>query len=131
MSKGKSEIEDLKVPFNTFVKENLSEISVDLVETIRKKKNSDELSETEFVAVRFPIKRSELADLLDCEAKNISSLMQGGSKQISRSPKMRARIVELASLTGDDKELVLTHKDVRFDCEADHRGRGPSDWMDF
>ena len=131
MSKGKSEIEDLKVPFNTFVKENLSEISVDLVETIRKKKNSDELSETEFVAVRFPIKRSELADLLDCEAKNISSLMQGGSKQVSRSPKMRARIVELASLTGDDKELVLTHKDVRFDCEADHRGRGPSDWMDF
>lgn len=131
MSKGKSEIEDLKVPFNTFVKENLSEISVDLVETIRKKKNSDELSETEFVAVRFPIKRSELSDILDCEAKNITSLMQGGSKQISRSPKMRARIVELASLTGDDKELVLTHKDVRFDCEADHRGRGPSDWMDF
>lgn len=131
MSKGKSEIEDLKVPFNTFVKENLSEISVDLVETIRKKKNSDELSETEFVAVRFPIKRSELADLLDCEAKNISSLMQGGSKQISRSPKMRARIVELAGLVGDDKDLVLTHKDVRFDCEADYRGRGPSDWMDF
>lgn len=131
MSKGKSEIEDLKVPFNTFVKENLSEISVDLVETIRKKKNSDELSETEFVAVRFPIKRSELADLLDCEAKNITSLMQGGSKQISRSPKMRARIVELAGLVGDDKDLVLTHKDVRFDCEADYRGRGPSDWMDF
>jgi len=131
MSKGKSEIEDLKVPFNTFVKENLSEISVDLVETIRKKKNSDELSETEFVAVRFPIKRSELSDILDCEAKNITSLMQGGSKQVSRSPKMRARIVELASLTGDDASLVLTHKDVRFDCEADHRGRGPSDWMDF
>lgn len=131
MSKGKSEIEDLKAPFNEFVKENLSEISVDLVETVRKKKNSDEISETEFVAVRFPIKRSELADLLDCEAKNITSLMQGGSKQISRSPKMRARIVELAGLVGDDKELVLTHKDVRFDCEADHRGRGPIDWMDF
>jgi hypothetical protein len=131
MSKGKSEIESLKGPFNEFLKENLSEISVDLVETIRKKKNSEELSETEFVAIRFPIKRSELADLLDCETKNVSSLMQGGSNQLSRSPKMRARVVELAELQGRDKELVMTHKDVRFDCEADHRGRGPSDWIQF
>ena len=131
MSKGKSEIESLKAPFNEFIKENLAEVSIDLVETVRKKKNSDEISETEFVAVRFPIKRSELADLLDCEAKNISSLMQGGSKQVSRNAKMRARIVEFASLTGSYKELVMSHKDVRFDCEADSRGRGNSDWMDF
>jgi hypothetical protein len=131
MSKGKSEIEDLKGPFNEFLKENLSEVTVDLVETVRKKKNSEEINETEFVAVRFPIKRSELADLLNCETKNVSSLMQGSSKQIARSPKMRARIVELANLQGQDKILVMTHNDVRFDCEADARGRGSVEWCDF
>jgi len=131
MSKGVSEIERLKKPFNNLLKEGLSAVSVELVETVRKKKGSEELNHTEFVAVRLPFKRSEIADELDCEVKNVSSLLQSASKQVTSMSKMRKAIVKIANLTGNDMDLVLKHKDVRIDCVADSRGRGPSNWLDL
>ena len=131
MSKGRSEIESLKAPFNALLKEGLSYVSVELVETSRKKKGSDEINHTQFVAIRLPFKRSEIADELDCETKNVSSLLQSASKQITSMKKMRAAIVKIAGLTGSQMDLVLKHKDVRIDCVADSRGRGPSNWLDL
>ena len=131
MSKGKSEIESLKAPFNALLKEGLTDVSVELVETSRKKKGSDEVNHTEFVAVRLPFKRSEIADELDCEVKNVSSLLQSASKQVTNMSKMRKAIVKIANLTGSQMDLVLRHQDVRIDCVADSRGRGPSNWLDL
>lgn len=131
MSKGKSEIEDLKQPFNAFLGTNIPKVTVELVETSRKKKGSDEIKETEFVAVRLPHKRSEIGDELGCDAKNVTSLLGSASKNLNRSSKMKARIIELADLDETDAELVKTHPDVRLSCEDDSRGRGTSDWMDF
>tara|TARA_R110000824_G_scaffold226927_5_gene414751 strand:- start:1492 stop:1926 length:435 start_codon:yes stop_codon:yes gene_type:complete len=131
MSKGQSEIEALKKPFNKILKEGLDSVSVELIETRRKKKGSEEYNETEFVAVRLPFKRSEIADELDCETKNVSSLLQSASKQLTTMPKMRKAVVKLSALVGTDMDRVLLHKDVRFDCIADDRGRGPSCWLDL
>lgn len=132
MSKGKSQIEALKQPFNAILAQYVASCSVELVETVRKKKNSDEINETEFVAVRLPLQTSEIADILDCETKHVTSVLGSASKNLTRMTKMRNRVIELAeALTDSEEELVRTHPDVRFCSIEDNKGRGPSDWVDF
>lgn len=132
MSKGVSEIAALKPEFAGILRDNMGKVKFDLVRTSRKKRNSDEVVHNEFGAIRLPIRRSEVCDLLSCEVKHVNSLQQASSSLLNVE-----RIKMIAAKAGwseADTSLALefaNDKNIRFDFEpdTDNRGRKVEDFI--